>query len=620
MFRSSASNLQDEIHIDRSTFNHVHGDWNHYQIAGDVYTDDGERGLLALSKAASLDALHDASARFPPPKCHPETRTEVRSILMSWIKDPSPIAYIIWMYGPAGAGKSSIAQTIAEWCRKFNNHLAGTFFFLRGQAGREAGSRLFCTLAYQLALYVPGLREHVNRAMRIDPALPNKDLDTQFRTLIIEPFQRLSSPPKDLPFVIIDGLDECQGFETQKHILKLIGEALEKYKLPLRFLIASRPEPHIREIFDTSHLNQKTRRIILDGSFHPDRDIRLFLEDGFSVIAKRHQELMANIELPWPSPSVIDFLVQKSSGQFIYAATVLKFVDAELHIPTVQLEMVLQPPPVRSTLFSSLDQLYTQVLKVCPYPEILTRIFALMLVLHCPQPIAVYEDILDLPPGHVSCILRGVHSLVRFPGDMDDTQERISLNQREKYDHTCGLRLHHASFRDFLLDRSRSDQFFVDSTLAHAQVIQSASDLFLGCIDSSWSKERRGRVPSLGTWGYFKHHFAIHFYQCPESERRNVMDGLQRFHDEFKFSVKYGTPEDLNNLAFESLHALLTALVKTEFYATPQEPHSSWPNLPLATHPDYTMDVPIDHLNFQRRTHLPASSNTFQASSPGRSR
>jgi len=405
---------------------------------------------------------------------------------MSWIEDPNPITYVVWMYGPAGAGKSSIAQTIAEWCRKFNKHLAGTFFFLRGVAGRQKGSCLFCTLAYQLALYVPGLREHVNRAMRIDPTLPKKDLDTQFRTLIIEPFQKLSSPPTDLPFVIIDGLDECQGFETQKRILTLIGEALQKYNLPLRFLIASRPEPHIREIFYTPLLNQRTRRIALDGSFHPDHDIRIFLEDGFAEISKRHQDLMANVETPWPSPSVVDFLVQKSSGQFVYAATVLKFVDAELHIPTLQLEIVLQPPPVRSTLFSNLDQLYTQVLNVCPYPEILTRIFSLMLVLHCPQPIAVYEDILDLPPGHVSYILRGMHSLVRFPGDVDDAQERSTLMQSSKYDHTCGLRLHHASFRDFLLDHSRSEQFFVDSALAHTDIVRSASCLFLGCIDASW--------------------------------------------------------------------------------------------------------------------------------------
>jgi hypothetical protein len=34
--------------------------------------------------------------------------------------------------------------------------------------------------------------------------------------------------------------------------------------------------------------SQRTRRIVLDGSFHPDRDIRIFLEDGFVEIEERH--------------------------------------------------------------------------------------------------------------------------------------------------------------------------------------------------------------------------------------------------------------------------------------------------------------------------------------------
>ena len=76
----------------------------------------------------------------------------------------------------------------------------------------------------------------------------------------------------------------------------------------------------------------------------------------------------------------------------------------------------------------------------------------------------------------------------------------------------------------------------------------------------SVSKQRRGRVPSLDTWGYLKHHFASHLYRCPESERQNVLDRFHRFHDEFKFSGKDDTL-DIADLAFESLHALVTALV-----------------------------------------------------------
>jgi len=76
----------------------------------------------------------------------------------------------------------------------------------------------------------------------------------------------------------------------------------------------------------------------------------------------------------------------------------------------------------------------------------------------------------------------------------------------------------------------------------------------------SLSKQQRGRIPIRDTWGYLKHHFASHLYSCPESERENVLDGFHRFHDEFRSSAKHGSLDDLH-LAFESLHALVTALV-----------------------------------------------------------
>ena len=62
---------------------------------------------------------------------------------------------------------------------------------------------------------------------------------------------------------------------------------------------------------------------------------------------------------PWPRSGIIDLLVQRSSGQFIYAATVLKFVGADFCSPTKQLELILERDP---TAFSDLDQLpvYTQ--------------------------------------------------------------------------------------------------------------------------------------------------------------------------------------------------------------------------------------------------------------------
>ena len=122
---------------------------------------------------------------------------------------------------------------------------------------------------------------------------------------------------------------------TQQLILRLLCDTITIHKLPLRFLIGSRPESHIRDTFDQESLYTVTRRVILDEKFNPGRDIQVFLRDGFAKICAKNS-ILSHVEHPWPKEGVIDLLVQRSSGQFIYAATVLKFVGAEFVSPMKQ--------------------------------------------------------------------------------------------------------------------------------------------------------------------------------------------------------------------------------------------------------------------------------------------
>ncbi|KAJ7899395.1 hypothetical protein B0H13DRAFT_1481802, partial [Mycena leptocephala] len=83
---------------------------------------------------------HNSAQRYPQPKCHRETRTEMLENLWNWTHNLRN--RIIWLYGPAGAGKSAIAQSLclkleAEGC------LGGAFFFKRGHLSRGNGNKLF---------------------------------------------------------------------------------------------------------------------------------------------------------------------------------------------------------------------------------------------------------------------------------------------------------------------------------------------------------------------------------------------------------------------------------------------------------------------------------------------
>ena len=76
-------------------------------------------GLHILSRFASLGAIYDSSEHFPPPKCHPDTLHEAIRAVMRWIEDDDPGSPVFWIYGPAGASKPAIAQTLAELIQAF---------------------------------------------------------------------------------------------------------------------------------------------------------------------------------------------------------------------------------------------------------------------------------------------------------------------------------------------------------------------------------------------------------------------------------------------------------------------------------------------------------------------
>ncbi|PPQ94100.1 hypothetical protein CVT25_009251, partial [Psilocybe cyanescens] len=206
--------------------------------------------IKLLLEASSLDAFHNSGDRFDPPKCHPNTRTAVLQKLINWfIGEFGWDNLVLWLYGPAGAGKSAIAQTLAELCAA-KNCLLASFFFSRSDPRRNNEKTFVTTLAYQLWLHIPESRPIIEAVINNNPAIFQLNFDTQFHTLFLGPLLQLSSTGKftsGTPFpnlIIIDGLDECNGADVQNTILNTISNALQHHRLalPFRFLIASRPE------------------------------------------------------------------------------------------------------------------------------------------------------------------------------------------------------------------------------------------------------------------------------------------------------------------------------------------------------------------------------------------
>jgi len=150
----------------------------------------------------------------------------------------------------AGTGKSTIARTAAHNFAD-QKQLGASFYFSRGRGDLGHAEKFFTTIAWQLAARAPSLRHHISKAISENPQITQEGLGEQWKHLIFQPLSRLdnASLPPQIFILAIDALDECDGEDDVRLILRLIAEAKTLKRAKLRVFITSRPETPIRLYF-----------------------------------------------------------------------------------------------------------------------------------------------------------------------------------------------------------------------------------------------------------------------------------------------------------------------------------------------------------------------------------
>ncbi|KAJ2923821.1 hypothetical protein H1R20_g13280, partial [Candolleomyces eurysporus] len=442
--------------------------------AGDRLID----GWELLMKKAAPNALHDSDARYDPPKCDEDTRVEVTGEIMDWMMDRDGPQRLLCMTGAAGSGKSALQQTTAEKCFK-NGTLGSTFFFSASDPTRNTVKPVIPTIAYQLGRTNTTLRRRIRAAVEDDPLIFDKSLRTQISTLIAEPLQRFKNIGMDftaLPYtILIDGLDECMGEDRQAELLTAVRECLLIDGLPFRVFIASRPEWAIRTALEAGgHLYKVAYHIRLNDQYDPSADMRRYLRRRFEDIGLRTRDP------EWFSEGDIETLVRAGSGQFIYVATVYKYISERRASPSERLKIVLTwtPHKGRATRpFEVLDRLYTNILSAAKnaYEAVDShhrRDFLLLLrVYHTGIsklgfPVDVLSALLCLEPRAEEVLISDLRSLVALETDS-----------------VRGLRLHlyHKTFSDFLEEPSRAKDLFVPESRVYAHLPKCFMQYIIKC-------------------------------------------------------------------------------------------------------------------------------------------
>ncbi|KAF9443954.1 hypothetical protein P691DRAFT_808057 [Macrolepiota fuliginosa MF-IS2] len=467
------------------------------------------RSMKLLSKRIIVGAEFDSSDHRP--SCHPDTRLDISHTIQSWMHNLTRKYNILWLHGPAGVGKSAILQTIAEAASKLATPILGATLFFSRPNSRDDPKRVFITIAYRLAVRYPPYRQYIVELLAIDPQLVEKSLAEQFETFIVQPFavKQLLAGINDTVLILLDGLDECNGEEAQREIILLIGKTLLQYPTsPLIWLIASRPEPHIRNTFASKTLRSSYEEIqVLVDSDQGCRDVEKYLRESFVGIRERYPQSIPSSLQQWPSESDLSTITTRSSGLFIFPSTLIRFIgDTAYADPDSRLQTVLEV--IESTSlsrggqnpFETLDALYTHILSEVPRDVLSTTLVLLAMysvrfrlgtfVMNC--------NCLGVTQGRAYSALQKLHSVLNVPEPQHASEG--------------DLQVFHASFYDYLLSPSRSGPFYVlaPEVMQHHLIrwihilLEShsveTSDVDAARISLSWPIEDEERRLDLQHW------------------------------------------------------------------------------------------------------------------------
>jgi len=399
------------------------------------------------------DMVHvDGAGRDTSKSCLPGTREGILSEIKDWINRTGEDAQrIFWLSGTAGKGKSAIAHTIANW---FDGPGA-CFCFDRTREAERRHEKIFTTIARDLADRDPIIRRALANAVRDGELRHTKDIARQWKNLILGPVGAASQAVDTPVLVVIDALDESGDARSRQEILRMLTGnvdplSTEPTKLPAHFriLITSRALEDIRKSLRGM---QNVRHVSIDDSspVSAERDIQRYMSTKLADLGDTFND--------------VDFqrLSKQSDGLFEWARLACEYIKGM---------NIVGPPPRRrfDALVAGtsgkgthlLDDMYRLVLKES-MPED-QREDAIPFFCSVMRQILVLSE--PLPTTALNAMRQN------FPCEDERYDVNLVIGKLGSLvtgtDSTAPVRPLHASFYDFLTDKSRSNEFFIDASLA----------------------------------------------------------------------------------------------------------------------------------------------------------
>jgi hypothetical protein len=403
--------------------------------------------------------------------CLPKTRVRFIDEQLAWVSEPDGKgAKILLLTAVAGAGKSTIAHTIAQRCHE-NGQLVSSFFFDRETDGRNNPSALFTTIAADLSRVDPRLAACITDAIENDRGLPLAPLSRQFEELILKPCQGCPVPG---PLVIvIDALDE--GWDED--MLEILRDRAANLPGSFRIFLTSRMRPELASLCQKAHV----RSVNLDIEAPTNmQDIALFIPYRLKRVAD-HRGLGDD----WPGEELRRKFEARAGGLFIWVTTLCDYLQSRAD-PTWELNKLLSASGLTATSAEAkMNKLYATILAsydwdderfVAGYHWVMGTAIASK----TPLTMSAQNKLLNGEPVASNYVLQQLSPLLTGTSEGDH--------------HTQPVRVLHQSLRDFLVVRA-------DSSTSHAkfQIVEKthSQKLALLCL-GILNRDLNEHMPGVG--------------------------------------------------------------------------------------------------------------------------
>ncbi|MCJ1404962.1 hypothetical protein MMC11_008188 [Xylographa trunciseda] len=376
---------------------------------------------LPIAPQAAFNSLDNQHG----PTCLTNTRVELLRDLTEWAEGSDENS-IYWLNGIAGTGKSTVARTFARKLHE-NGILGGSFFFSKGGGDVSHANLLFTTLASQLASRFPSAKRHICEAIMMTKDIALHSLRDQWDQLM-----------------------------STTRVLR---------NLRVRVFVTSRPEVPIRCGF--SQIPEAKRQVFFLHEILPmlvDRDLNLFFQQNLAAIREER-----GLAVDWPGFKIIARLVEISCGLFIWASTACRYIHEGKRFAVKRLETLIKGRHSGASPEKQLDAIYTTVLEGLIQPgfeeeekqmmcETIREVVGGIVTLFSPLSAPSLANLLGREVDEIDATLADLHTAFNIP----------NLRHRP-------IRLHHPTFRDFLVGKTRckNPDFWVDQKMAHKAIADS---------------------------------------------------------------------------------------------------------------------------------------------------